>query len=87
MRFIDPDLSLRDVPIAEAAAKAGFDCGNWTKLKSLIDAVRAVNAPVTYPDRWTGKTHHIRGTSLVDTLCQLNLSFRSVSFLRVSSSF
>ena len=50
----DPELSSRDTPIAEAAAKAGFDCSNWGKLKRLIDAVRAVNAAVSYPDRWTG---------------------------------
>lgn len=53
--LIDPDLSLGDVPIAEAAAKAGFDCSYWPKLKSLIDAVRAVNATVSYPDRWNGR--------------------------------
>ncbi|KAK3170713.1 hypothetical protein OEA41_002795 [Lepraria neglecta] len=41
-------------PIAEAAAKAGFDCSNWGKLKRLIDTVRAVNGAVSYPDRWTG---------------------------------
>lgn len=43
-----------DIPIAEAAARAGFDCSNWPGLKNLISAVRAVNAPVSYPDRWTG---------------------------------
>lgn len=68
IHFIDLDLSLSDVPIAEAAANAGFDCGNWAKLKSLIDAVRAVNAPVSYPDRWNGKANSIEGTYLIDTL-------------------
>ncbi|KAL2042467.1 hypothetical protein N7G274_004960 [Stereocaulon virgatum] len=49
-----PELSPRDTPIAEAAAKAGFDCSDWTKLQRLVEAVRAVDAPVSYPDRWTG---------------------------------
>ncbi len=62
---IDPDLALRDIPIAEAAAKAGFDCGNWAKLKGLITAVRAVNAPTSYPDRWNGKAQFMRTTSLI----------------------
>ncbi|KAF6235332.1 hypothetical protein HO173_006528 [Letharia columbiana] len=48
------NLKLSDAPIAEAAARAGFDCSNWPKLKGLIDAVRAVDTPVSYPDRWTG---------------------------------
>ena len=47
-------MSPEDVPIAEAAANAGFDCSNWPKLYDLIKAVRAVNAPASYPDRWSG---------------------------------
>ncbi|KAM0798003.1 hypothetical protein BDR22DRAFT_974917 [Usnea florida] len=49
-----PEMMPSDAPIAEAAARAGFDCSNWSKLKSLIDAVRNANKPVSYPDRWTG---------------------------------
>ena len=51
--FTDPQLSLRDFPIAEAAAKAGFDCGSWPKLKNLIDAVRKAEFP-SYPNRSSG---------------------------------
>lgn len=54
MLHTDPELSHRESPIAEAAAKAGFDCSSWPKLKGLIDAVTAVTKQVSYPDRWTG---------------------------------
>jgi len=65
--ILDRDLAPEDVPIAEAAAKAGFDCSNWLKLKGLINAVRAVKAPVTYPDRWNGKPHSLKIISLLGT--------------------
>lgn len=51
----DPALSPRDYSIADAAAKAGFNCRDWNKLKGLIGAVRTATQPaVRYPDRWTG---------------------------------
>ncbi|CAD6578528.1 MAG: hypothetical protein ASARMPREDX12_008881 [Alectoria sarmentosa] len=49
-----PELMPSDALIAEAAARAGFDCSNWPKLKGLINAVRAIDKPTSYPDRWTG---------------------------------
>ncbi|CAF9913115.1 MAG: hypothetical protein ALECFALPRED_008638 [Alectoria fallacina] len=49
-----PELRPSDAPIAEAAARAGFDCSKWSKLKGLINAVRAIDKPISYPDRWTG---------------------------------
>ncbi len=48
----DPQLALRDVPIAEAATKAGFDGSSWSKLRNLINAVRRAALP-TYPDYWS----------------------------------
>lgn len=50
--FTDPRLALRDVPIAEAAAKAGFDSGSWPKLRNLINAVRRAALP-SHPDYWS----------------------------------
>ena len=52
----DPEAMPSDAPSAETAARAGFDCSNWSKLKGIIDAVRNANMPVSYPDpdRWTG---------------------------------
>ena len=44
----------RDAPIAEAAAKAGFDCSNWKKLEGLITAVKDAVPSGIYPDRYTG---------------------------------
>ena len=46
----DPELDPNDVPIVEAAAKAGFDCSSWPNLNGLITAVRTVFRPVSYPD-------------------------------------
>lgn len=73
---LNRDLSPWDVPVAEAAAMAGFDCSDWLRLKGLLDAVRAANAPVTYPDRWTGKLPFIRGMEQVTT------SQKGISFIR-----
>ena len=44
----------RDLPIAEAAAKAGFDCSDWNKLRGLITAVKDAVQAVTYPDKYIG---------------------------------
>ncbi|KAK0514364.1 hypothetical protein JMJ35_002981 [Cladonia borealis] len=49
-----PEMSTRDLHIAEAAAQAGFDCSSWAKLKRLLNAIHSATAPVKYPDRWTG---------------------------------
>ncbi|KAL9125660.1 MAG: hypothetical protein Q9217_005169 [Psora testacea] len=44
----------RDAPIAEAAAKAGFDCSDWRRLEGLINAVRDAILLTNHPDRYTG---------------------------------
>ena len=35
---IDPDLTPSDAPIAEAAARAGFDCSNWYVFRTTTAA-------------------------------------------------
>lgn len=42
------------MPIAEAAAKSGFDCSDWNTLKRLIDSVKGA-VQSTYPDKYTGQ--------------------------------
>ena len=45
----DPQLAREDVPIAEAARGAGFDCSQWPKLANLIDAVKIAAFPRRRP--------------------------------------
>ena len=57
------------MPIAEAAAKSGFDCSEWTKMRDLINAVKGAAIQrknnfrpgpryrsSIYPDRWRPDT-------------------------------
>ena len=38
----DPDLRPSDAPVAEAAARAGFDCSNWCVFRITLPAERHV---------------------------------------------
>ena len=56
----DPQLASEDIPIAEAAATAGFDISSWPKLNNLINAVRSAALPSqsnfwSVPAAWTLK--------------------------------
>ena len=47
---IDPDLTPSDAPIAEAAARAGFDCSNWCVSQTALRAARHVLAQKALPN-------------------------------------
>lgn len=59
-KFPDPQLASEDIPIAEAAATAGFDISSWPKLNNLVNAVRSAALPSqsnfwSVPAAWTLK--------------------------------
>ncbi len=47
---VDPDLIPSDAPIAEAAARAGFDCSNWYVSRTALRAARHVLAQKALPN-------------------------------------
>ncbi|MCJ1275371.1 hypothetical protein MMC21_003174 [Puttea exsequens] len=53
-----PELDPNDVPIVEAAAKAGFDCSSWPNLNGLITAVPC--KPGLYAGRWSADPTKLR---------------------------
>lgn len=65
LKNIAAPLAGRNLAIAKAAAKAGFDCSDLEKVMCLINAVRQADSDL-YPDYYLGSSRRVLSISEVD---------------------